>query len=135
MVRRRPPVNLLDTNIFVWSIHEPSRLSPAARRVVEDDSYFISCASLWELISKKGRKTALVDDPVAWWKKYTGRLGRDRILSIHPDHVQHLDVLPGPLADPFDRILMAQCLINGLRLVTIDRVIRDYYQGHVSCVW
>lgn len=128
-------MNLLDTNVMVWSINDPDKLSPSARRVIQNDNYFVSCASLWELISKKGRRTALLDDPLVWWRKYITSLGRDRVLSITPDHVQRLDVLQGPLSDPFDRILIAQCLVNGLRLVTIDRLIRDHYQGQISCVW
>lgn len=127
-------MNLLDTHVFVWAINAPDRLSPAARRVIEDGNFVVSCASLWEMIAKKGRSTAPVPDPVPWWKGYVKRTGV-KVLAIDPEHVAYLDVLPGPIDDPHDRILMAQCVINGLRLVTKDHMIRGHYQGHLSIVW
>jgi PIN domain nuclease of toxin-antitoxin system len=127
-------VNLLDTHVLAWAINEPERLSLSARRIIEDGNYTVSCASLWEMIIKKGRSTALIDDPLPWWKTYISPLGK-KVLSIEPTHVQYLDILPGPIRDPIDRILMSQCIINGLRLVTKDAVIRDHYQDHVNIVW
>lgn len=127
-------MNLLDTHTLVWAVHDPARLSPAARRVIEDGDFSVSGASLWEMIVKKGRATALVADPLPWWKTYVARTGV-RVLSIDPEHIERLDGLPGPNGDPFDRILICQCLVQGLRLVTKDALIRDHYQGHVSCVW
>lgn len=127
-------MNLLDTHTFVWSINEPGRLSPAARSIVQEGKFVVSCASLWEMIGKKGRPTALVADPLAWWRHYIPRTGV-KVLSINPGHIEYLDVLPGPNRDPFDRILMSQCIIEGLRLVTKDGAIRDHYQGHLNCVW
>ena len=127
-------MNLLDTHAFVWAINDPSKLSPAARRVVEEGKFMVSGASLWEMIVKKGRSTALVTDPLPWWKTYASRIGI-KVLSIDPVHIEYLDVLPGPNWDPFDRILICQCIVNGLRLVTKDTLIRDHYQGHLNCVW
>jgi PIN domain nuclease of toxin-antitoxin system len=127
-------VNLLDTHVFVWAINDPDRLSPAARRVVEEGNFLVSSASLWEMIGKKGRSTALVADPLPWWKTYVPQTGV-KVLSIDPVHIEYLDLLPGPNWDPFDRILICQCIVKGLRLVTKDGVIRDHYQGHLHCIW
>ncbi len=49
-----------------------------------------------------------------------------KVLSIDVEHIQYLDVLPGPNWDPYERILMSQCIVNGLRLVTKDAIIRDH---------
>ena len=127
-------MNLLDTHVFVWSINDPDRLSPSARRVIEEGNFVVSGASLWEMIVKKGRPTALIADPLPWWKVYVLRTGV-KVLSIEPTHIEHLDILPGPNRDPFDRILICQCIVNGLRLVTEDASIRDHYQGHLHCIW
>jgi PIN domain nuclease of toxin-antitoxin system len=127
-------VNLLDTHAFVWAINDPDRLSPAARHVIENGEFVVSGASLWEMIVKKGRSTALVTDPLPWWRTYVPRTGV-KVLPINPDHIEHLDTLPGPNWDPFDRILICQCIVNGLCLVTKDALIRDRYQGHLNCVW
>ena len=84
------------------------------------------------MIGKKGRASAPIHDPLPWWKSY---IPRQKVLSIAPEAVEYLDVLPGPTGILFDRILMAQCIVGGLRLVTKDRAIRDHYQGHLNCVW
>ena len=60
---------LLDTHVLVWPVHTPGRLSPTARRAIEEKNYFISCASLWEMISKKGKPTSMVADPLEWWEE------------------------------------------------------------------
>ena len=127
-------MNLLDTHALVWAINEPQRLSLLARRTVESGDFVVSCASLWEMIGKKGRSTSALQDPLAWWRLYVPRAGI-KVLSIEPTHVEHLDVLPGPNWDPFDRMIISQCIVNGLRLVTKDSLIRGHYQGHVNCVW
>ena len=127
-------MNLLDTHALVWAFHEPDRLSPAARRVAQNADFAVSSASLWEMLVKKGRATALVRDPLAWWRTYISRSGI-RVLSIEPAHIEHLDALPGPNWDPFDRILICQCVTEGLKLVTKDSLIRDHYQHHLPIVW
>ena len=70
----------------------------------------------------------------AQWKAYIPRTGA-KVLPIDSFHIEHLDILPGPNRDLFDRILMCQCIVNGLRLVTKDASIRDHYQGHLNCIW
>ena len=127
-------MNLLDTHALVWSINDPGKLSPAARQVVEEGRFCVSCASLWEMIVKKRRATALIADPLPWWRQYIHRASV-KVLPINAEHIEYLDVLPGPNWDPFDRVLIAQCVLHGLRLVTKDGAIRDHYQGHVRCVW
>jgi PIN domain nuclease of toxin-antitoxin system len=127
-------VNLLDTHAIVWGLSDPDRLSAAARRIVAEGNFVVSCVSLLDLINKKRRSTALLSDPLPWWRTYVEKSGIP-VLSIDPDHIAHLDVLPGPVRDPVDRILMAQCIVNGLRLVTVDRQIRDNYQDHLHIIW
>ena len=130
----RTPVDLLDTHTLVWALNAPERLSPAARRIVEDGDIVVSAASLWEMLLKKGRRAEIVPDPAAWWRRYVRQAGV-RVLAIQDNHIGHLDALPPHHADPFDRILICQCMDEGLRLVTRDAEIRDHYQGLVSVVW
>ena len=127
-------MNLLDTHVLVWALAAPHRLSPAARQIIESNDIVISAASLWEMILKKGRPKEIIPDPLAWWKQHVEPSGV-RVLPIELAHIRHLDLLPGPSKEPFDRILMCQCIVNGLRLVTKDSVIRDHYQALVTCVW
>jgi PIN domain nuclease of toxin-antitoxin system len=127
-------VNLLDTHALIWAPSAPTRLSPAARRIVEDGEVAVSAASLWEMTLKKGRKSEIVPDPMAWWERHI-RKARVTILPIKDVHIMHLDSLPSHHADPFDRILVCQCIHEGMRLVTKDRTLRDHYQPYVHLVW
>ena len=87
------------------------------------------------MLLKKGHpKNEIVPDPAGWWQKHV--VGRGvKILDMEWRHVQQLDVLPLFHKDPFDCILMCQCIVEGLRLVTHDQIIRDHYQGLLNCVW
>jgi PIN domain nuclease of toxin-antitoxin system len=115
-------------------VHAPDTLSPSSRRIVEDGDFFVSAASLWELILKKRRRTAFIPDPVPWWARHV-RDARLRILAMEWHHIEQVDSLPGPSTDPFDRILIAQCMKERLRLVTKDAAIRDHDQNLIPCVW
>jgi PIN domain nuclease of toxin-antitoxin system len=126
---------LLDTHALVWVINAPERLSPAVRGILEKGAVAVSVASLWEMLLKKGNpKNEIVPDPVSWWKTHVVDRGV-KIFDIQYQHVGHLDQLPPIHKDPFDRILMCQCIVEGLRLITNDRIIRDHYQGMIHCVW
>jgi PIN domain nuclease of toxin-antitoxin system len=70
--------------------------------------------------------------PAAWWRRYVRQAGVG--YSRSRTTIGHLDALTHH-ADPFDRILICQCMDEGLRLVTRDAEIRDQYQGLVSVVW
>ena len=128
-------MNLLDTHVLVWAVNAPERLSPTARRIIEEGAVTVSTASLWEMLLKKGNpKNEIVPDPLSWWERHVVRRGVN-ILDIRWRHVGYLDTLPVFHKDPFDRILMCQSISEGWRLVTQDPVIRDHYQGSVTCVW
>ena len=128
-------MNLLDTHTLAWAVNEPERLSSAARHIIEDSEYWVSAASLWEMLLKRNKPRPVVPgDPLAWWRRYVVN-GGIRVLAIEWPHISHLDTLPAPTKDPFDRILVCQCIAESFRLVTKDSLIRDYYQGHVHCVW
>ena len=128
-------MNLLDTHAVVWAIHEPARLSASGRRIIEDADYWVSAASLWEMLLKKNRPDSPVPgDPLAWWRRYVVNGGM-RILAMEWPHISHLDTLPLYTKDPFDRILVSQCIAESLRFVTKDSRVRDHYQDHVHCIW
>ena len=116
---------LLDTHVILWAAAYPGRLSAVVRTLIEQNQYSVSVASFWELMNKKGRRDAPVKDPSAWWDAYIVRL-RIPIIPIRTEHVAYLDRLPPHHKDPFDRILMAQSVVEKLPLVTADDEIRKY---------
>jgi len=116
---------LLDTHVLLWAVATPHRLAAAIRALIEQRQYAASVASLWELINKKGKRDAPVQDPSAWWQRYVVEPATP-VLSIRPAHVLYLDRLPWRHRDPYDRILVAQAAVEEMVLVTADDQIREY---------
>jgi PIN domain nuclease of toxin-antitoxin system len=118
---------LLDTHLLLWAAGEPERLSEQARTVLNDknNELLFSAASLWEITIKSGlgRPDFQVD----------ARLLRRGLLdngyselSIASEHVVAIDGLPTIHKDPFDRILVAQAMIEGIMLLTSDELVSRY---------
>jgi len=116
---------LLDTHVLLWGIAGDPRLTPTIERMIrsEDNDSFVSIASLWEIAIKmrRGKLVAPDDLPVL--------LDSDpdfSILDATIDHVWRVRTLPLIHADPFDRLLVAQAMAEGMSLVTHDRRMADY---------
>ena len=116
---------LLDTNILIPVIHEtfddiPQRLREAVQR--QDQSLHASVASLWEIAIKVRLKKLALKVPLSALPDLFEGLNMAQ-LTIEAAHVLvALDQEP-ETRDPFDRLLLAQCQVEGLRLVTTDRVL------------
>ncbi len=127
----REVVNLLDTSTLLWILTAPDRLSQPARDVVAAGSSILSVASYWEVVIKTRKGLLPIPDPVSWWTRTTELFGR-RILPIRASHVTALAALPDLHRDPFDRILIAQAVAEGLPLVSSDGQIAAY---PVRVIW
>lgn len=86
-------------------------------------------ANLWELVLKAQKRGALIGDPLPWWEKYV-RGPRIPTLAIRTEHIRKLAGLPDLHKDPFDRILVAQVLAEGLTLAT-----KDVLLAATACRW
>jgi PIN domain nuclease of toxin-antitoxin system len=119
---------LLDTRAFLWWLAGDAKLSRRARSAVGDDPgpIFVSAASIWE-ISTKHRSGKLpgassIADHLAGAIESQGFVG----MPITIEHAQAAGALPGPHRDPFDRMLIAQALLDGLVLVSNERAFDAY---------
>ena len=118
---------LLDTHLLLWAAGAPHRLPPAARALLEDpaNDLWFSAASLWEIAIKhqQGRQDFRADPSLL-------RRGlRDHgytELPIASAHAVALDLLPPLHKDPFDRILIAQAIVEGIILLTADPLLARY---------
>jgi PIN domain nuclease of toxin-antitoxin system len=114
---------LLDTHAFLWWTGDLRSLTKIAREVVSDpeNSVFVSAASAWEITTKfrigKLPEAAIVAQDVA---QAVGRQGFTE-LPVTVAHAQRAGTLPGPLRDPFDRMLIAQSIVEGMPLVSNER--------------
>ncbi len=122
---------LLDTHALVWGLSAPDSLGTAAKKLITEAEPIASVASLWELCRKTGRKTALVKDPLEWWGKHVSQNAIEA-LPIVEAHLRVLVSLGNLYGDPFDRIILAQAIVEKLLLVTKDTQLARY---GVKTIW
>ncbi len=118
---------LLDTHVALWAITDNPRLSKKARELIESpkSSVWISAATVWEIAIKHslGRGDMPVSGRDAL--RYFQESGY-RFLPVEPEHTAAVEELPSHHADPFDRILVAQSLVEPMRLITHDTMVARY---------
>ena len=115
---------LLDTHVLLWWRDNAPNLSPRARGAIADpaNEILISAATLWEIVIKRGLgKLRFPDDleDVLREESFT-------LVPISFRHLRCLEALPLLHRDPFDRILIAQAMIEGAPLVTNDTILLRY---------
>ena len=118
---------LLDTHLLLWAAGDPGRLSDEARALINapDSALFFSVASLWEIAIKRGlgREDFRVEPRVL----RRGLLDNGyNELAIASEHAVSIDVLPNLHKDPFDRLLVAQAMVEGVTLLTSDDKVFAY---------
>jgi PIN domain nuclease of toxin-antitoxin system len=118
---------LLDTQILLWAAGQPERLSAAVRRQLNDrrNELIFSAASLWEIAIKNslGRDDFRVEPRVL----RRALLDNGYLeLPVTSEHAVNVDSLPPLHGDPFDRLLLAQALVEGITLLTADARLARY---------
>jgi PIN domain nuclease of toxin-antitoxin system len=125
---------LLDTHAFIWWDGAPEHLSPKAREAcfAPGNQLIVSVAGLWEIQIKVMLGKLTLRKPLR--EIVTGQVKQNGvvILPVELEHVLRLDQLPSYHKDPFDRILVAQALVEGLPLISHDPVVAQY---PVNVIW
>lgn len=118
---------LLDTHLLLWTVKGDARLTPAARALIADPAHRIafSVASVWEIaIKAAGRRDDFNLDPLV---VRNSLLARDfEEVAITAESAVAAAQLPPLHRDPFDRMLVAQSIQEGLTLLTADRTLARY---------
>jgi len=118
---------LLDTHLLLWAVASSQRVSPEARSLIEDprNDVFFSAASLWEIAIKSTlrRKDFRVDLPLM--RSAMSDMGVIE-LPVRSEHAVRITELPPVHRDPFDRLLVAQSLVEPMVLLTNDAVLARY---------
>ncbi|HBS21396.1 MULTISPECIES: type II toxin-antitoxin system VapC family toxin [Thalassospira] len=118
---------LLDTHLILWAAGEPEKLPSGAVDLIEnaESELLFSAASLWEIAIKSGLGR---DD-----FRVNARLLRRGLidngyseLPITGEHTLMIDTLPSIHKDPFDRLLVAQAISEGIMLLTSDELVAKY---------
>ena len=126
---------LLDTVVWVWSVYSAERINKVGLEILEsgDEEVYFSAASIWELsIKLRLGKLSLPELPARYIPKRLGQQGI-RTLSVTPTHALAVYDLPSHHTDSFDRLLIAQALIEGLVILTADRAFEKYEPQLVWC--
>jgi PIN domain nuclease of toxin-antitoxin system len=116
-------VLLLDTHVVIWWRSAPERLPDDLKEeMATSPIVLVSVASVWEAAIKTALGRLELPEPLSAGIR---RSGFDD-LPITSAHAEHAAQLPLHHADPFDRLLIAQAQLEGLELVTHDRVLARY---------
>ena len=114
---------LLDTHTLLWFISQDKKLRDTARRLILDSSseIFLSIASLWEIAIKINIGKLALDKPFN--QLFPDELDSRgiEILDITIDSLVQLTALPPYHRDPFDRLIIAQALVENLPIISVDR--------------
>jgi PIN domain nuclease of toxin-antitoxin system len=118
---------LLDTHVALWAITDSPKLPLKARELIDSPktNVWISTASIWEIAIKYslGRGDMPISGQTAL--RYFSESGY-RQLPIEAEHAVAIEDLPAHHSDPFDRILVAQALVEPMRLMTHDATVALY---------
>lgn len=118
---------LLDTHVALWAITDSPKLSLKARELIlaPKASLWVSVASVWEITIKyalgRGGMPVSGSDAVRYFRESGYRL-----LGIEAEHAAAVETLANHHQDPFDRLLVAQALVEPMRLMTHDPLVALY---------
>lgn len=131
-------VTVLDTQAWLWWLHDPGRLSTDARARIESavskGDARLSAISVWEVAVKTALGKLALPMPMEAWFAQAARYPGIVIEAVGPLDAIASTLLPGDFhKDPADRLIVALARRLGAPLVTSDEKIRDY--AHVSTIW
>lgn len=124
---------LIDTHVLIWFLNGDSQLSEKSRYAIEDadNNKIVSIASIWEIAIKVSLKR--LKFPFGF-QKFLSLIEENgfEILPISFEHTMILSNLEFIHRDPFDRLLIAQCLSEGFTIITKDELIGRY---NIPLIW
>ncbi|MEJ5301322.1 MAG: type II toxin-antitoxin system VapC family toxin [Thermodesulforhabdaceae bacterium] len=125
---------LLDTHTFIWWDSEPAKLSPQALALCQDrqNVLLLSVVSVWEMQIKLQLGKLRLALPLREIVESQRRTNNIEILPVTLEHALTLENLPAHHKDPFDRLLIAQAIVEEAALVSADPNIAKYV---VQVVW
>lgn len=125
---------LLDSHTLIWAGDDPAKVPAPAMGVMQDpaNDLFISAATIWEMAIKVAIGKLPLSLPYRQW---LDKAVDDQGLSILPitlDHTERQISLPFHHRDPFDRLIAAQAIVEGIPLVSADAIFDAYV---VNRIW
>jgi PIN domain nuclease of toxin-antitoxin system len=118
---------LLDTHLLLWAAGPSPLLSSRARRLIEDpdNELMASAASLWEIAVKSALRRPDFPVNASLFRRNLLNNGYEE-LAVTGEHAVAVANLPPLHRDPFDRMLVAQSMVEGITLLTSDPLVAQY---------
>jgi PIN domain nuclease of toxin-antitoxin system len=125
---------LLDTHALLWFLNDDSQLVPPAKAHIENPANrkLVSIATCWEIAIKVGLKKLDLGEPATTFLPRELSANKFETLGIELAHATFVESLPPHHKDPFDRLLVAQALLETMPIVSAD-ILFDQYG--VSRLW
>ena len=119
---------LLDTHVFLWFITDDRRLSSRVREIMEDpeNDLLLSIASLWEIAIKASLGKLTLARPFGELMPHELAENAIEVLPIRLDHLTTLTSLPFHHRDPFDRLIVAQAVVEEMPVLSADSAFSPY---------
>lgn len=125
--------NLLDTHTFIWFVEGDPQLSENARKTIEEKGVenFVSIASLWEIAIKISLGKLELKTPFLRIMEEIAKNGF-KLLPITFEDTLTLSSLPFYHRDPFDRIIISQCISRNIAALSKDKAFENY---EITVIW
>lgn len=125
---------LIDTHVWLWAVSAPERLRPSAADSIRapENSVIFSAVSAWEIAIKASRGKLRLPEPPDELVMSQLQVFGMTALPVYLPHALRVAQLPLHHNDPFDRLLIAQCQLEGLPLMTADATLAAY---DVEILW
>ena len=125
---------LLDTHVFIWATANPDRLSEKVINLLHDtnNQWLLSMVSVWEMQIKTQLGKLDLKLPLPELIETQKRVNNLEVLPIKLEHIFSLRELPNYHRDPFDKLIIAQGIIEQLAIVSIDSIFDSY---SVNRIW
>ncbi len=119
---------LLDTQILIWAYGQSRQLTAPMAEALRDpqNELFVSVVTIWEIVVKVQIGKLHLPLPAKQFVDYAQQEGRIQVLPVMKEHVWRVGELPLYHRDPFDRLLIAQAVVENLTLITSDAVFSHY---------
>ncbi|MCC5602103.1 type II toxin-antitoxin system VapC family toxin [Nostoc sp. CHAB 5714] len=119
---------LLDTHTFIWFVTDSPKLSLSAKALIEDEynEKLFSTASIWEMAIKHSLGKLRFDLPLQTFVKQQITQNSMDLLSIELDHLAVVATMPLHHRDPFDRLLIAQAIVEQVPILGMDSAFDAY---------
>ena len=119
---------LLDTHVAIWTLTEPRRIDARILELIGDpaNAIAVSAVAVWEIAIK--HRLRRPDSPPFSGHEAVGHFGTAgfALLDVTAEHGAFVEHLPLHHGDPFDRLMLAQAMVEGMQFVTYDRHLSRY---------